>query len=87
MKYAHANGRPLLLVSRSVLIPATKDLTRRQPDALKAGHDMIDMVSLFLSHGLLLLMAWRLLSRGDLDDDKGPVDTRKQLGKWGAPDA
>lgn len=48
---------------------------------------MIDMLSLFLSHGLLLVMAWRLLSRGDLDDDKGPVDTRKQHKKWGAPDA
>ncbi len=48
---------------------------------------MIDMLSLFLSHGLLLLMAWRLLSRGDLDDDKGPADTRKQHNKWCAPDA
>jgi hypothetical protein len=48
---------------------------------------MIDMFSLFLSHGLLLLMAWRLVWRGDLDDDKGPVDTRKQSKKWVAPDA
>jgi len=48
---------------------------------------MIDMFSLLLSHGLLLLMAWRLLWRGDLDDDKGPVDTRKQHNKWGTTDA
>lgn len=48
---------------------------------------MIDMLSLFLSHGLLLLAAWRLLWRGDLDDDKGAVDLRKQRKKWGAPDA
>ena len=30
---------------------------------------MIDNFALALSHGLLLLAAWRLLSRPDLDDD------------------
>lgn len=30
---------------------------------------MIDNFSLALTHGLLLLVAWRLLSRTDLDDD------------------
>lgn len=30
---------------------------------------MIDNFALALSHGLLLLVAWRLLSRPDLDDD------------------
>lgn len=30
---------------------------------------MIDLFSLGLSHGLMLLAAWRLLSRPDLDDD------------------
>ena len=30
---------------------------------------MIDNFSLALTHGLLLLVAWRLLSRADLDDD------------------
>lgn len=30
---------------------------------------MIDSFALFLSHGLMLLAAWRLLSRPDLDDD------------------
>lgn len=30
---------------------------------------MIDSFSLALTHGLLLLVAWRLLSRPDLDDD------------------
>lgn len=43
---------------------------------------MIDMLSLFLSHGLLLLAAWRLMGRGDLDDDKAPADTRVTRGKW-----
>jgi hypothetical protein len=30
---------------------------------------MIDNFALALSHGLMLLAAWRLLFRGDLDDD------------------
>jgi hypothetical protein len=30
---------------------------------------MIDSFSLFLSHGLVLLACWRLLSRRDLDDE------------------
>ena len=32
---------------------------------------MIDTFALALTHGLILLMAWRLLSRVDLDDDSG----------------
>lgn len=48
---------------------------------------MIDMLSLFLSHGLLLLAAWRLLWRGDLDDDSGEKDLRKRRKLWGTPDA
>jgi hypothetical protein len=34
---------------------------------------MIDNFSLLLTHGLLLLAAWRLLSRDDLDTDP-PAD-------------
>ena len=33
---------------------------------------MIDNFALALSHGLLLLAAWRLLSRPDLDDPDVP---------------
>ena len=33
---------------------------------------MIDNFALALSHGLMLLAAWRLLSRPDLDDDHAP---------------
>ena len=33
---------------------------------------MIDNFSLALTHGLLLLVAWRLLSRPDLDEDPAP---------------
>ena len=31
---------------------------------------MIDNFALGLTHGLMLLAAWRLLSRADLDDDR-----------------
>ena len=45
---------------------------------------MIDNFALGLSHGLLLLVAWRLLSRPDLNDDdadspKAPV---AKTGRW-----
>ena len=36
---------------------------------------MIDNFALALSHGLMLLAAWRLLSRPDLDDDAAPPPT------------
>jgi hypothetical protein len=37
---------------------------------------MIDNFALALSHGLLLLAAWRLVARKDLDDATAPVPTR-----------
>ena len=30
---------------------------------------MIDALSLLISHGVIMLAAWRLLSRADLDDE------------------
>ncbi|MDE0946218.1 hypothetical protein [Sphingobium sp. Ant17] len=33
---------------------------------------MIDTLSLLVSHGVILLAAWRLLSRPDLDRDPAP---------------
>ena len=33
---------------------------------------MIDNFALAVSHGLMLLAAWRLLARPDLDDDSAP---------------
>lgn len=33
---------------------------------------MIDNFALGISHGLMLLAAWRLLSRPDLEDDDAP---------------
>ena len=38
---------------------------------------MIDNFALALTHGLLLLAAWRLLARPDLDDDGLPPPERK----------
>lgn len=41
---------------------------------------MIDNFALGLTHGLMLLAAWRLLSRADLDDDRAPVDPEPARG-------
>jgi hypothetical protein len=37
------------------------------------GSGMIDNFALALTHGLMLLAAWRLLARTDLDDDSVPA--------------
>jgi hypothetical protein len=42
---------------------------------------MIDSFSLALSHGLLILAAWRLLSRRDLDDDIAPPPPERPAGR------
>ena len=34
---------------------------------------MIDNLSLLISHGLILVTCWRLLSREDLNDETGTV--------------
>jgi hypothetical protein len=48
---------------------------------------MIDNFSILLAHGLLLLTAWRLLLRADLDDDAAEPDTPPEPA-WGKlPDA
>ena len=45
---------------------------------------MIDNFALGLSHGLLLLVAWRLLSRPDLNDDgaESPTAPAARTGRW-----
>ena len=49
---------------------------------------MIDNFALGLSHGLLLLVAWRLLFRPDLEDDNAPPSPAKPLqARWGSPPA
>ena len=51
---------------------------------------MIDNFALGISHGLMLLAAWLLLRRADLDQEAGSRDadagraTRKRWGKPGA---
>jgi hypothetical protein len=40
---------------------------------------MIDNFTLGLTHALMLLAAWRLLSRGDLDDD-APAEGKGRSG-------
>ena len=50
---------------------------------------MIDNFSLGLSHGLMLLAAWLLLRRTDLDDESGAQDQgiRPRRRFWGRPRA
>jgi len=38
---------------------------------------MIDLFALGLTHGLMILAAWRLLSRPDLEDDDAPRTPRR----------
>ncbi|URW75506.1 hypothetical protein M9980_13395 [Sphingomonas donggukensis] len=49
---------------------------------------MIDNFSLGISHGLMLLAAWYLLRRRDLDHEASPRDeAAKPRGRWGRRDA
>jgi hypothetical protein len=49
---------------------------------------MIDSFALAITHGLMLLAAWRLLSRPDLDDDRTPRPDPAPTGKsWSSPGA
>ena len=63
---------------RIALPSATTSLTRRQPHPRKTlpygarARAMIDNFALLISHGLILLAAWRLVQRPDLDDDAAP---------------
>ena len=43
---------------------------------------MIDNFALALTHGLMLLAAWRLLSRPDLDDDTLPPPAPGGSRRW-----
>src|SRR3546814_8704837 len=58
---------------------ACKALTRRQPRSSRlaspsatelARQNMIDNLSFFVSHGLLLLAAWRLIFRDDIRSEE-----------------
>ena len=43
---------------------------------------MIDNFVLALTHGLMLLAAWRLLSRPDLNDPSAPPPVPSPAGRW-----
>lgn len=46
---------------------------------------MIDNFALALTHALMLIAAWRLLWRPDLDDDcAAPPPPQKRQGRWPA---
>jgi hypothetical protein len=42
---------------------------------------MIDNFTLALTHGLMLLAAWRLLFRPDLEDDSAPIPDPAESGR------
>ena len=44
---------------------------------------MIDILGLAISHGLILLAAWRLLFRPDLDDPDSPEPSAAEAGDGG----
>lgn len=44
---------------------------------------MIDTFSLVLTHALMLLAAWRLLARPDLDDADAPTPVPGADRRWG----
>ena len=48
---------------------------------------MIDNFSLALTHGLMLLAAFLLLRRSDLDHEGPPEDKPKPRRRWGRDDA
>jgi hypothetical protein len=43
---------------------------------------MIDNFALALSHGLIMLAAWRLVRRPDLDDDDASPPTPESKAGW-----
>jgi hypothetical protein len=48
---------------------------------------MIDNLALGLSHGLMILAAWRLLTRPDLDDAAASPPPLREESKSGWPEA
>lgn len=46
---------------------------------------MVDILALGISHGLLLLAAWRLLARADLDADGAQAAPRRKHRGVGTP--
>ena len=59
------------------------------PTSRSADRPMIDNLSLAISHGLMLLAAFLLLRRPDLDHEPGPGDqpSKAKPSRWGKPGA
>ena len=78
--------RTCLIVTPTVVVQvalAQQGLTPRQPHCVK--HILvIDNFSLALTHGLLLLVAWRLLFRADLDSEPPPPPEEVSAPKFGS---
>jgi len=60
-----------------------------RPDAgpESANDRMIDNFAIAVTHGLMLLAAWRLLSRPDLEDDAARPGDKKGWAHFGRPAA
>ena len=69
-----------------MMLNARPSLTSRQPISVMAlwtvpelcNATMIDTFSLALSHGLMFLVAWRILYRPDLDQEGEDRDDREK---------
>ena len=48
---------------------------------------MIDNLVIGLTHGLLLLTAWRLIGRPELDDESAVAPDKSGKRRWGRPRA
>src|SRR4051794_95735 len=80
--------RPAMSASYPVTLngPSTASLYHASfAGGFRDGHGMIDNFALGLTHGLMLLAAWRLLSRPDLGDDDAPPSAPRR--SWFRKDA
>ncbi len=64
--------------------PSTASLYEPLHEARAGTGALIDNFALLLSHGLMMLVAWRLLARPDLDDDSvpAPPPTAPRRSRW-----
>jgi hypothetical protein len=76
-------------LTRLALVYAPSTQPRYTRPGRSARADMIDNFALGISHGLMLLAAFLLLRRPDLDREPGPQDreTKAKPSRWGNPGA
>lgn len=56
----------------------SRDAQGSKNEAVGEARRMIDNIALLVSHGLLLLACWRLLSRDDLDDESASATEEEE---------